>query len=56
MIEKLFELFDYPRSQGLHARGGQIIDVTLVPVPTQRNTRKEIKETKAGRLSGGGLG
>ena len=34
VIEELFEKFElYLRSQGLEARGGQIIDATLVPVP-----------------------
>ena len=48
VIEKLFEMFEkYLRSQGLQARGGQIIDATLVPVPKQRNTREEHKEIKA---------
>jgi IS5 family transposase len=51
VIEELFEMFEaYLRSQGLQARGGQIIHATLVPVPKQRNTRDEIKEIKAGRL------
>jgi IS5 family transposase len=32
-IEELFEMFEgYLRSQGLQARGGHIIDATLVPV------------------------
>ena len=32
VIEALFEMFEeYLRSQGLQARGGQIIDATLVP-------------------------
>ena len=54
VIEELFELFEgYLRSQGLQARGGQIIDATLVPVPKQRNTREENKEIKAGRLPEG---
>ena len=54
VIEELFELFEtYLRSQGLQARGGQIIDATLVPVPKQRNTRDENKEIKAGRLPEG---
>jgi IS5 family transposase len=49
VIEELFEMFEgYIRSQGLHARGGQIIDATLVPVPKQRNTREENKEIKPG--------
>ena len=44
VIEELFELFEtYLRSQGLQARGGQIIDATLVPVPKQRNSRDENK-------------
>jgi transposase, IS5 family len=51
VIEELFELFEsHLRSQGLQARGGQIIYTTLVPVPRQRNTREENKEIKAGRL------
>ena len=34
VIEELFEMFEeYLRSQSLQARGGQIIDATLVPVP-----------------------
>ena len=54
VIEELFEMFEeYLRSQGLQARGGQIIDITLVPVPKQRNTREENKEIKAGRLPEG---
>lgn len=40
----------YLRSQGLQARGGHIIDATLVPVPKQRNSREENAEIKAGRL------
>ena len=37
-------------SQGLQARGRQIIDSTLVPVPKQRNTREENAEIKAEHL------
>lgn len=34
VIEELFEIFEsYFREHGLQARGGQIIDATLVPVP-----------------------
>jgi transposase, IS5 family len=34
VIKELFEMFEsYLRSQGLQARGGQIIDATLAPVP-----------------------
>ena len=43
----------YLRDQGLEARGGQIIDATLVPVPKQRNSREENKEIKANRLPDG---
>jgi len=54
LIEKLFEKFEgYLRDQGLEARGGQIIDATLVPVPKQRNSREENNEIKAGRLPDG---
>jgi IS5 family transposase len=54
VIEELFEMFEaYLRSQGLQARGGQIIDATLIPVPKQRNTRQENKEIKAGKLPEG---
>jgi hypothetical protein len=31
------------------ARGGQIIDASIVPVPTQRNSRDENAELQAGR-------
>jgi len=54
VIEELFEMFEgYLRDQGLEARGGQIIDATLVPVPKQRNTREEKKDIKADRLPDG---
>ena len=54
LIEELFEMFEAClRSQGLEARGGRIIDATLVPVPNQRNTRVENMEIKAGRLPEG---
>lgn len=50
VIEELFEIFEsYLRSQGLQAGGDQVINATLVPAPTQRNTRKENKERKAGK-------
>ena len=54
VIEELFEMFEsYLCSQVFQARGCQIIVVTLVPVPRQRNTREENKEIKAGRLPDG---
>ena len=51
IIEGLFEMFgEYLKSQGLTARGGQIIDATLVPVPKQRNRREENEEIKRGKV------
>jgi IS5 family transposase len=54
VIEELFEMFEaYLRSHGLEARGGKIIDATLVPVPKQRNTREENADIKAGKIPEG---
>ena len=54
VIEELFEMLEgYLRDQGLEARGGQIIDATLVPAPKQCNTREENKNIKANRLLDG---
>lgn len=54
VIEELFNQFEqHLRDQGLQARGGQIIDATLVPVPKQRNSREENKQIKAGCLPDG---
>ena len=40
LIEKLFDRFDqHLAAKGYIARGGQIIDASIVPVPTQRNSR-----------------
>lgn len=48
-VEKLFARFDqYLEEKGLMASGGQIIDASIIPVPKQRNTRKENKTIKAG--------
>ena len=42
LIKKLFERFDqHLAAKGFMARGGQIIDASIVPVPTQRNSRDE---------------
>ena len=42
LIEELFEQFDrYLRQEGYQAKGGQIVDATLVPVPKQRNSKEE---------------
>ena len=54
VIDQLFEMFErYLRDQGLEARGGQIIEATLVPFPKQRNSREDNKEIKANRLPDG---
>ena len=54
VIDELFEMFEsYLRDHGLEARGGQIIDATLVPVLKQRNSREDNKEIKANRVPDG---
>jgi IS5 family transposase len=51
LIEKLFSQFEHHlAAQGYVARGGQIIDATIVAVPKQRNDRDENIEIKAGEL------
>lgn len=48
-IEKLFARFDrHLEAHGLMASGGQMIDASIIPVPRQRNTRKENDAIKAG--------
>jgi transposase, IS5 family len=50
LIEKLFDRFDqHLAAQGYMARGGQMIDATIVPVPKQRNSRDENEAVKAGQ-------
>lgn len=50
LIEKLFDDFDqHLAAQGYMARGGQMIDATIVPVPKQRNSRDENEAVKAGQ-------
>ena len=42
VIKKLFDRFDrHLGAKGYIARGGQIVDATIVPAPKQRNTREE---------------
>ncbi len=49
VVDTLFAQFDtYLAGQGLQARGGQLIAASLIPVPTQRNTREENPTVKAG--------
>ena len=48
-MDALFEDFDaYLKSQGFQARGGQIIDASLVAVPIQRNSRADKEQIKRG--------
>jgi IS5 family transposase len=50
LIEKLFDRFDrHLGAQGYIARGGQIVDATIVAVPRQRNTREENETIKRGQ-------
>ena len=54
MIEKLFDRFDqHLAAKGYMAGGGQIIDASIVLVPTQRNSRDENAELQAGRTPAG---
>ena len=49
LVEKLFERFDqHLAAQGYMARGGQMVDATIVPVSKQRNSRDENEIVKAG--------
>jgi transposase, IS5 family len=50
LIETLFRRFGhYLEAKGYIARGGQMIDATIVPVPKNRNTKEENEAVKAGR-------
>ena len=54
LIPKLFDRFDqHLAAKGYMARGGQIIDASIVLVPTQRNSRDENAELQAGRTPAG---
>jgi IS5 family transposase len=49
-IDELFALFrQHLEAKGFIARGGQIIDATIVAAPKQRNTREENEQVKAGK-------
>jgi len=49
LIAKLFERFgQHLEAKGYIARGGQMVDATIVPVPRQRNSRDENEQVKAG--------
>jgi IS5 family transposase len=54
LIEKLFERFgQHLEAKGYAARGGQMVDATIVPVPKQRNSRDENEDVKAGKTPPG---
>jgi transposase, IS5 family len=54
LIDKLFERFgQHLEAKGYIARGGQIVDATIVSAPKQRNTRDENEAIKAGRTPEG---
>lgn len=49
LIETLFDRFDqHLNAKGYLARGGQMVDATIVPVPKQRNSREENATVKRG--------
>jgi len=51
VIDELFERFEqYLQTAGYAAKGGQIIDATLIPVPVQRNSREENTQIKHGEV------
>ena len=50
LIGKLFEQFGrHLEARGYIARGGQMVDATIVPVPKQRNSREDNETVKAGK-------
>ncbi len=50
-VEELFQLFDgHLNRRGYIARGGQILDASIVPVPRNHNTRDENKTIKNGEV------
>jgi IS5 family transposase len=51
IIESLFEQFDqFLHSGGFVAKKGQIVDASIIKVPTQRNNRDENKQIKQGDI------
>jgi IS5 family transposase len=50
LIERLFKRFSrHLEAKGYFARGGQMVDATIVSVPKQRNSREENEAVKVGR-------
>jgi hypothetical protein len=55
LVAALFKQFDgHLARQGQIARGGQILDASIVPVPKNPNTRAEDKAIRAGEVPGAG--
>ena len=53
-VEEVFALFDgYLARRGYIARGGQILDASIVPVPRNHNKREENAAIKAGEMPEG---
>ena len=49
LVKTLFDRFDrYLQAQGYIARGGQMVDATIVSVPKQRNSDEETETVKRG--------
>src|SRR5690606_1372786 len=54
LVEALFKQFDgYLARQGYIARGGQILDASIVPVPGNHNSREENQAIKNGKAPEG---
>jgi transposase, IS5 family len=54
LIKALFDRFNgYLNAKGYIARGGQIVDATIVSAPKQHNTREENEAIKAGKIPQG---
>jgi transposase, IS5 family len=54
LVKALFDRFDgYLNAKGYIARGGQIVDATIVSAPKQHNTREENEAIKAGKIPQG---
>lgn len=50
VVELLFTQFDqFLRDHGFRAQKGQIVDASIVRVPTQRNSREENEDIKSGK-------
>ena len=54
IVEELFDKFDsFLRARGYQAKGGQIVDASIVEVPRQGNSKGENAEIKAGEIPKG---